>query len=241
MAEDDRKGIEQIGWTAKVEELLCDWRRRVYAAQAAYYGEAERLRRRNYQLGIPVVIVSSLVGTAVFSNWADDPRFKWLVGGVSILAAILASLQTFLKFGESATLHGAAADWFAAIRRDIEEVLALPLALRGSPKQCLDSIRHEMNKAGQKSPELSEKLWGQVARRFAVGEPPCAGIRAGSRTTEIVGPGARVRSGGRKWSNRLRQGFTRPTGTGAAGRPATDATASPSADRRLRAESARQM
>ena len=42
---------------------------------------------------------------------------------MSILAAVLASLQTFLKFGENATLHGAAADWFAAIRRDIEETL----------------------------------------------------------------------------------------------------------------------
>jgi hypothetical protein len=117
MVEDGKNGIEQIGWTPEVEELLCDWRRRVYAAQAAYYGEAERLRRRNYQLGIPVVIVSSLVGTAIFGNWADDQTYKWWVGGVSILAAVLASLQTFLKFGESATLHGAAADWFAAIRR----------------------------------------------------------------------------------------------------------------------------
>jgi len=241
MAEDDRKAIEQVGWTPKVEELLCNWRRRVYAAQAAYYGEAERLRRRNYQLGIPVVIVSSLVGTAVFSNWADDPTYKWWVGSVSILAAILASLQTFLKFGESATLHGAAADWFAAIRRDIEEVLALPLELRGSPKQCLDSIRHEMNKAGQKSPELSEKLWVKVAQRFAVEEPPCAGARAGSRAAEIAGPGARVRGGGRQWSNRLRQGLTRAAGAAAAGRPATDAMASPSTDRQLRTEPARHM
>lgn len=205
MAEDDAKDIEHIGWTPKVEALLCEWRRRVYAAQAAYYSEAERLRRRNYQLGIPVVIVSSLVGTAVFSNVADDPRYRLWVGSVSILAAILASLQTFLKFGESATLHGAAADWFAAIRRDIEEVLALPLEMRGSPKQCLDSIRQEMNKAGQKSPELSEKLWRTVARRFAVEEPPCAGARA----AESIAPGARVKSGRGKWAGRLRQELTR--------------------------------
>ena len=170
MAEDGKNGIEQIGWTPEVEELLCDWRRRVYAAQAAYYGEAERLRRRNYQLGIPVVIVSSLVGTAIFGNWADDQTYKWWVGGVSILAAVLASLQTFLKFGESATLHGAAADWFAAIRRDIEEMLALPLNLRGNPKECLDSIRQEMNKAGQKSPELRESVWMEVARRYEIEE-----------------------------------------------------------------------
>jgi hypothetical protein len=120
------------------------------------------------------------VGTAVFSDWGN----KWVVGSISILAAVMASLQTFLKFGENASLHGAAADWFAAIRRDIEETLALSPEMRGKPKACLDSIRQEMNKAGQKSPELSEHLWRNKARHFGVEEPPgvlhqAPGARAG--------------------------------------------------------------
>ncbi len=167
MSEENGNGADPADWTPAVEELLKNWHGRVYAAQTAYYEVAERFRRRNYQMGIPVVIVSGLVGTAVFSDVGN----KWLVGSVSILAAVLASLQTFLKFGENATLHGAAADWFAAIRRDIEEILALPPESRGKPKACLDSIRSEMNKAGQKSPELSEQLWRRTARRFGVEEP----------------------------------------------------------------------
>lgn len=169
------------GWTPRMEELLQDWRSRVYAAQSAYYEEAERLHRQNYWLGIPVIVVSSMVGTAVFADWGKDGALKWLVGSVSILAAVLASLQTFLKFGENATLHGAAADWFAAIRRDIDETLALPPELRGHPKHTLDSIRQEMNKASQKSPELSEHLWRRTAKRFGVVEPPMpSAVRAPS-------------------------------------------------------------
>jgi hypothetical protein len=172
MSDESSKPTEQTIWTPKIEQLLQDWRNRVYAAQAAYYQEAERLRRRQLQLGIPVVIVSSLVGTAVFADLDKDAMYKWWVGSISILAAVLASLQTFLKFGENATLHGVAADWFAAIRREIEETLALPVELRGNPKTCLDAIRQEINKAGQKSPELRETLWSRIARRFAVEEPP---------------------------------------------------------------------
>jgi hypothetical protein len=172
MSDESSKGTEQTVWTPKIEQLLQDWRNRVYAAQAAYYHEAERLRRRQYQLGIPTVIVSSLVGTAVFADLDKVTTLRWIVGSVSILAAVLASLQTFLKFGENATLHGVAADWFAAIRREIEETLALPVDLRGNPKACLDAIRQEINKAGQKSPELRETLWSRIARRFAVEEPP---------------------------------------------------------------------
>jgi hypothetical protein len=168
MSEESGGGEGPASWTPALEELLRNWHSRVYAAQTAYYDVAEQFRRWNYRLGIPVVVVSSLVGAAVLS----DKGSKWLVGSVSILAALLASLQTFLKFGENATLHGAAGDWFAAIRRDIEEVLALPPEARGKPKSCLDSIRKEMNKAGQKSPELSERLWKRVARHYGVGEPP---------------------------------------------------------------------
>jgi hypothetical protein len=170
MTEIEEEETEHTDWTPKVEKLLEEWHKRVYAAQTAYYEEAERFRRRNYQLGIPVVIVSSLVGTAVFA----DVGSKWLVGSVSLIAAVMASLQTFLKFGENATLHGSAADWFSAIRRDIEQLLALPPNLRGKPKGALDNIRQEMNRAGQKAPELSEHLWKRTARRFGVEEPPYA-------------------------------------------------------------------
>jgi hypothetical protein len=167
MSEESGSDADPAAWTPKVEELLQEWRKRVYAAQTAYYEVAERFRRLNYVLGIPVVVASGLVGAAVLSDKGDKR-----VGWVSVVAAVLASLQTFLKFGENTTLHGAAGDWFSAIRRDIEEVLALPPESRGKPKSCLDSIRKEMNKAGQKSPELSERRWKRVARRFGVEEPP---------------------------------------------------------------------
>jgi len=172
MSDEGGRGAEQAVWTPSMDQLLQEWRSRVYAAQAAYYEMAERLRRRNYFLGIPVVIVASMVGTAVFADWDKDSTYKWWVGSVSIIAAVLSSLQTFLKFGENATLHGSAADWFSAIRRDIEEVLALPADVRGNPKQKLDAIRQEINRAAQKSPELSERLWRTVALRFGVDEPP---------------------------------------------------------------------
>ena len=159
-------------WTPRMDELLQDWRNRVYAAQSAYYETAEKLHRQNYWLGIPVIVVSSVVGTAIFADWSKSGALKWAVGSISIAAAILASLQTFLKFGENATLHGNAADWFAAIRRDIDQLIALPSELRGHPKHTLDNLRQEINKAGQKSPELSEKLWRRTARRFGVNEPP---------------------------------------------------------------------
>jgi len=155
-------------WTAKVEKLLRDWHQRVYAAQSAHYASADFFRRLNYLVGIPTMAFSSIVGTALFIGLEKDSPRRWLVAGTSICAAVLAALQTFLRFGEQATLHARAADWYSAIRRDIEEVLVLSLTDRGTPKECLDRIRKEMNRAAQDSPELSGDKWKEEARRFGV-------------------------------------------------------------------------
>jgi hypothetical protein len=164
-------------WTAEMEELLNDWHRRAYAAQCAYYQQAERFRKLHYRLGICTVILTSAAGATIFVDKvkAPDKLTTYLQSGagiVSLLAAVLAGLQTFLRPGQAATEYGFAAHWYAAIRRDIEQLQALPEGMRGEPKACLDSLRKEMNKASQKSPELGETVWQRFAQRFAVKEPP---------------------------------------------------------------------
>jgi hypothetical protein len=160
-------------WSPEADQLLQEWRNRAYAAQSAYYMMAEKFTLWNYLLGIPVVTLSGLVGTAIFSSLDSSiPYGHWVIGSVSMLAAVLSSLQTFLRLSETATHHGVAADWYSAIRRDAEELMALPRDLRGDARSRLDSLRKEMNKVGQKAPALTERLWAQSAQRFGVKEPP---------------------------------------------------------------------
>jgi hypothetical protein len=158
-------------WSKRVEDLLEDWRCRVYAAQSAHYASADRCRALNYVVGVPAVLFSSAVGTALFTGLEkDSPQTLW-VASVSLTAAALAGLQTFLRFAERAANHARAGDWYAAIRRDIEETLHLPVADRPPPKECLDTVRKEMNRAGQDAPELTVFRWRREAKRFGVREP----------------------------------------------------------------------
>ena len=158
-------------WTSDVASLLDDWHKRVYAAQAAHYAMAGRFRLLNYILGVPAVIFASIVATAVFAGFEKDSPRALMVASASILAAVLAGLQTFLRFSERASQHGSAADWYSAIRRDIEETLHLPVAFRGRAKERLDQVRKEMNRVAQDAPELGVRIWKREARRFGVREP----------------------------------------------------------------------
>ena len=158
-------------WSAEVAQLLEDWRKRAYAAQSAHYAASDICRMLNYVVGIPAVVFSSIVGTAIFAGLEHDSPRTLVVAGASILAAVLAGVQTFLRFPERAAAHATAADWYSAIRRDIEQILHLPVESRGKAKDCLDRIRKEMNRVGQDAPELSVRKWKREAKRFGVKEP----------------------------------------------------------------------
>jgi hypothetical protein len=163
-------------WTREQSALLAAWRQRVAAAQHCHYYLGTRLRRRNLWLGIPVVILSTLVGTSLFATLADPkaiiaPPLRIAVGLVSVLAAVLAATQTFLRFAERSERHAQAGDWFAAIRREIEEVEAMPPERRGNPRKVLDGLRRNMNKAGQTYPDIGERVWHRIAPGYGVKEP----------------------------------------------------------------------
>jgi hypothetical protein len=145
--------------------LLQDWRRRAGASADAHFEQATRLARANLRFGVPVVALTTLVGTGVFASLQHQVNIglKIAVGIASVLAAVLAALQTFLRFGERAERHRSAAELWAALRREIDEMLALHptyLASRGDPKQYLDDLRHRMAQAAQQSPEMgSHGIW----------------------------------------------------------------------------------
>ncbi len=164
--------IDGRDWSVEVAQLLEDWHKRCYAAQSAHYASADLFRLLNYLVGIPAVVFASIVGTAIFAGLErSDSSRTIVVASASILAAVLAGLQTFLRFPERAAKHATAGNWYSAIRRDIEQTLHLPVESRGKPKDCLDRIRKEMNRVVQDGPELSARSWKREARRFGVREP----------------------------------------------------------------------
>jgi hypothetical protein len=156
-------------WTPDVVALLQEWARRAAAAKAAHYELVAVLRARHYRLGVPVVVLSSLVGTSLFATLTEqevNQPLRAVIGAVSVLAAVLAGLQTFLRYGEQAERHVMAADWYASVQREIEEALVLPVSARPHAREFVTKVRKEMSKVGQQSPEISEDRWRKVSDRF---------------------------------------------------------------------------
>jgi type II secretory pathway pseudopilin PulG len=161
----------KVPWTEAVLSLLREWQQRAAVSQDAHYVIATRLSRYNLLFGIPVVVFATVVGTSVFATVQENVAAEWqiAVGIISVLAAVLASLQTFLRFQERAEKHRAAAELWASIRREIDQMLALHpeyLAERSDPKTYLDQLRRRMNEVSAQSPEIGDKDFGRAQGRF---------------------------------------------------------------------------
>lgn len=160
-------------WTPRVLHLLQEWSKRAAASSDAHYWHAARLAKRNVQLGVPVVVLTTIVGTSVFASIGSsvDTRLRIVVGLISVAAAVVASLQTFLRFAERGEKHRMAAEQWAAIRREIAEMLALHPnypATGGDPQTYLDELRQKIDRTAAQSPEIGEGPWKRTQERFGL-------------------------------------------------------------------------
>ena len=144
------------------KELLIRWLKRSRESQFAHYEAAKNLSKYNYFLGIPTVVSSGIVGTSVFASLGRtaDPSLQIFVGLISVLAAVLAALQTFLRFSELDEKHRSIAARYGAVRRRIEEILALKdEAIMASE---LTSIRMMYDKLSEDAPNVSDRIWAKT-------------------------------------------------------------------------------
>lgn len=118
-------------------------------------------------LGIPTTIISAVVGSSIFASLASNDKnlpLMIITGSLSIGAAILAALQTFLRYAELAQAHKTAAGGYEAIRRNIDTFI---LKTRDSQTdrakiiQYLEEIVKELNALGNSSPNISERIYNK--------------------------------------------------------------------------------
>lgn len=141
-------------------QTLEDWHTGIRLMHIAHSRAAASHVRLNRALGVPVVIVTTLVGTTVFASLANMPNtaITIIVGLFSVAAAILSSLQTFLNHSGSAERHNTAAIKYGMLRRELEQFLDDPDDSREVIREFMAKFRARWDQVDQESPPLSERI-----------------------------------------------------------------------------------
>ena len=143
----------------------------------AHYDMAERYRIRHRVFGLAVVIATAIVGTATFGSLAENTQngevwIKVGTGLLSVVATVLAALQTFLGFSELQAQHKRGADGYSDLRREIDLLLMKYPDVVGVPSEqaiaALDAVRKKLDDLDKMSPTIPDAIYEAASAKTPV-------------------------------------------------------------------------
>jgi hypothetical protein len=114
-----------------------------------------------------VIEMSDFVTSDVTTESAETADLPWLrivVGLFSVAAAVLASLQTFLRPSEVAEKHRVAGARCAAIKHEIELIMAMPPASEDQLRGTSSEINQRWEKLREESPSIPKEIWSRIEK-----------------------------------------------------------------------------
>ncbi len=114
-------------------------------------------------MGVPVIVITAAVGTSAFASIVTElvpPWAKMAVGAASVLAAVLASLQTFFKFSERAERHKTFAAKFGAVRRELEALHASGRAVQET--NFINVLREKLDRLAEEAPAVPADVFAFI-------------------------------------------------------------------------------
>jgi hypothetical protein len=166
-----KKGPIDQRWTPEQEQLLAEWSEKASGYRWLHSRAEKQYRCRNYTFTIPVIILSTLTGTANFAMDSFVPEeYKQIamagVGSVNIFAGILSTLQNFLRYAELMEGHRLALVSWSKFSRDIAVELALEPKMRKPAFEFLSICRAEFDRLIEQSPSIDDDIIKQFKKVF---------------------------------------------------------------------------
>jgi hypothetical protein len=144
--------------------LLNTWYRRLRESQFAHYETAKRRAREHTWVGVGVMVLSVGSGATALAYLAAPvgPPLYFALSASSGLATVLAAIQTFLRIDQRAEIHRRSGARYGALRRQIEQALALETdQLRRQP-QIVEAIRQGIDEASESAPNVPPRIYQRV-------------------------------------------------------------------------------
>lgn len=141
--------------------VAIEWSKRVAVVAHGHYRAALRYSKFHFWLGIPTVLLATVVGTSVFATLQEKPEVSWqiAVGLMSIAAALFSALQSFLNYGEKTEKHRTAGARYNAVGRELEQLLA-----QNDDWSKLTNIRQRIDKLSEESPHIPESVHDEMVK-----------------------------------------------------------------------------
>jgi len=158
-------------WSDEIEELLSEWGEvAMYYAYLHNFGQ-RKYKKKYHHLQIPIIILSTLTGTANFATESYVPEgfkqgFSAGVGSLNLFCGILGTLLSFLRYSEIYEGHRISALAWSKLSRNIEIELSLQDIKRKPCRDFLKICRAEYDNLLESSPNIDLDIIKDFNRKF---------------------------------------------------------------------------
>ena len=159
-----------IEWTPEHEQILIEWADKAMCYRWLHSKSNNMYNTLNAWYTIPVIIISTLTGTANFAQERVPLEYQhffvMIVGGFNIMAGIITTIQQFLKITQLNESHRVSSIAWDKFYRNIKIELAKHPSERIEPKQMLKMSKEEFDRLIETSPNIPEKIVQQFKTNF---------------------------------------------------------------------------
>jgi hypothetical protein len=160
-------GTQRLFEPQSTSELLRGWLIHAHKGRDRHDLAARLYERSRYLIGVPAILVSTVVGHAVFSALSSKEAPEWWVGALSILAAALTALQTFLDFPTRAERHRSAGVKYKGIIRSLEQTLAEHGRDLPPTEEMIDASRARFDALEDDAPVIMPRIFDRIEARYS--------------------------------------------------------------------------
>lgn len=157
-------------WSEQLENLIAQ-QGEVSRGLAFIHQRCEQVyNTKNNYLTIPIIVASTLAGTASVGSsslFPDDQKVGSIVIGlISITVGILNTINSYFAFAKKAESHRIAYLQYSKLFSSISIELSLPRAERAPPEEILKSLRTTMERLAETTPSPLPSILDEFNKKF---------------------------------------------------------------------------
>jgi len=158
----ESKLLKEQEWKREHEIILVEWADKAMCYRWLHTHSHQAYSKTNAWFTIPVIIMSTLTGTANFAQdrFSEDikPYAQMGIGAVNIFAGILTTIAQFLKIGELNEAHRVSSISWDKFYRNIKVELAKSRDERTNVAHMIKLCKEEFDRLMETSPSINEKI-----------------------------------------------------------------------------------
>jgi hypothetical protein len=166
----EEKKLPKI-WHPQQEKILKSWGEAAACYRYMHYQAYCSYKNQSMKFTIPLIIVSTITGTANFAQETFPPTVQPFVpsaiGGLNLITAIATTIMQFLKINELMEGHRVASVQYGKVSRTIRLELTLPLSERTqNGTNMIENMRAEYDRLIEQSPNVPKYIIDSFEKEF---------------------------------------------------------------------------